>query len=202
MLAVTVSDARHLPLVRELLMAQTYWRWRSFKVDLIVLNQEGASYDLPLRQQLLRQIEAHSSETGMDRPGGVFLRDWVEHSGGSPRSVPERAERGSERQSRFPAATTGQRRGEPRAAGVCPVGRRAGGPLPAAAFPGTALLQWARRIHAGWPRVCDLSETRQRHARAVGERHGQPRLRHHGDRERTRMHVARQQPDEPADSVA
>ncbi len=76
-LAVTVSDARHLPLVRELLMAQTYWRWRSFKVDLIILDQEGASYDLPLRQQLLRQIEAHSTETGMDRPGGVFLRSWL-----------------------------------------------------------------------------------------------------------------------------
>jgi cyclic beta-1,2-glucan synthetase len=77
MLLVMVGDARHLPLVRELLMAQTYWRWRGFRVDLIVLNQEGASYDLPLRQQLLRQIEAHSSETGMNRPGGVFLRDWL-----------------------------------------------------------------------------------------------------------------------------
>ncbi|HXP88164.1 MAG TPA: glucoamylase family protein [Bryobacteraceae bacterium] len=76
MLAVTVSDARHLPLVRELLMAQTYWRWRGFRADLIILDQEGASYDLPLRHQLLRQIEAHSSETGIDRPGGVFLRDW------------------------------------------------------------------------------------------------------------------------------
>ena len=77
MLTVTVGDVRHLPLVRELLMAQTYWRWRGFQADLIVLNQEGASYDLPLRQQLLRQIEAHSSETGMNRPGGVFLRDWL-----------------------------------------------------------------------------------------------------------------------------
>ena len=77
MLLVTVGDARQLPLVRELLMAQTYWRWRSFQVDLIILNQEGASYDLPLRQQLLRLIEAHSSETGMNRPGGVFLRDWL-----------------------------------------------------------------------------------------------------------------------------
>jgi len=77
MLTVTVGDVRHLPLVRELLMAQTYWRWRGFRADLIVLNREGASYDLPLRQQLLRQIEAHSSETGMNRPGGVFLRDWL-----------------------------------------------------------------------------------------------------------------------------
>ncbi len=77
MLTITVGDIRHMPLVRELLMAQTYWRWRGFQADLIVLNQEGASYDLPLRQQLLRQIEAHSSETGMNRPGGVFLRDWL-----------------------------------------------------------------------------------------------------------------------------
>ena len=76
MIAVTVSDDRHLPLVRELLLAQTYWRSRGFRADLIILNQEGPSYDLPLRQQLLRQIEAHSSETGVNRPGGVFLRDW------------------------------------------------------------------------------------------------------------------------------
>ena len=68
--------SRHLPLVRELLLAHTYWRLRGFRADLIILNQEGASYDRPLRQQLLRQIEAHSSETGIDRPGGVFLRDW------------------------------------------------------------------------------------------------------------------------------
>ncbi len=77
MVTVSVSDARHMPLVRELLMAQTYWRWRGFRADLVVLNQESASYDQPLRQQLLRQIEAHSSETSMDRPGGVFLRDWL-----------------------------------------------------------------------------------------------------------------------------
>jgi cyclic beta-1,2-glucan synthetase len=77
MLAVMVSDMRHLPLIRELLMAQTYWRWRGFRVDLIILDQEGASYSLPLRQQLLRQIEAHSSAPGRDRPGGVFLRNWL-----------------------------------------------------------------------------------------------------------------------------
>jgi cyclic beta-1,2-glucan synthetase len=76
MLAVTVRDSRHLPLVRELLLAQTYWRWRGFRADLIILDQEGVTYDRPLRQQLLRLIQAHSSETGMDRPGGVFLREW------------------------------------------------------------------------------------------------------------------------------
>jgi cyclic beta-1,2-glucan synthetase len=79
MLIVTIGDIRSLPLIRELLLAHTYWRLRGFRCDLIVLNQEPASYDQPLNIQLQRQIEAHSSEpgkSGVNRPGGVFLRDW------------------------------------------------------------------------------------------------------------------------------
>ena len=76
MLVVTIADARGLPLLRELLLAHNYWRLRGFRVDLIVLNQETPSYELPLRTQLLRQIEAHSTESGVDKPGGVYLRDW------------------------------------------------------------------------------------------------------------------------------
>ncbi|MEO7649462.1 MAG: glycosyl transferase, partial [Bryobacteraceae bacterium] len=33
-------------------------------------------YDQPLRNQLQSLIQAHSLHTGVDRPGGVFLRDW------------------------------------------------------------------------------------------------------------------------------
>ncbi len=75
-LSVTVSDVLHLPLVRELLLAHTYWRLRGFRADLVILNQESPSYDRPFQVQLLRLIQAHSEETGLDRPGGVFLRDW------------------------------------------------------------------------------------------------------------------------------
>lgn len=75
-LAVTVGAERQFPLIRELLTAHTYWRLRGFRADLVILNQEGPSYDQPLHQQLARLIEAHSTETGVDRPGGVFLRDW------------------------------------------------------------------------------------------------------------------------------
>ncbi len=66
----------NLPLVREVLLAHAYWRLRGFRADLVILNQEGPSYDQPLRAQILRQIEAHAADAGMDRPGGVFLRDW------------------------------------------------------------------------------------------------------------------------------
>jgi cyclic beta-1,2-glucan synthetase len=75
-LSAPVSEARHLPLVRELLLAHTYWRLRGMRVDLVILNQESPSYDRPLEQQLRRLVEAHSVETGVDKPGGVFLRDW------------------------------------------------------------------------------------------------------------------------------
>ncbi len=76
MLVVTVGEARHLPLVREVLLAHTYWRLRGFQADLIVLDQETPSYERPLHHQLQRQIEAHATEGGVDKPGGTFLRDW------------------------------------------------------------------------------------------------------------------------------
>ena len=75
-LSVAITDPQALPLVRELLLAHTYWRLRGFQADLVILNQETPSYDRPMRQELERMIEAHSLHTGIDRPGGVFLKDW------------------------------------------------------------------------------------------------------------------------------
>ena len=71
--AVWAADSQGLNLVRELLVAHTYWRLRGFKADLVILNREPASYDQPLHQQLLRLVEAHSLYTGVHEPGGVFL---------------------------------------------------------------------------------------------------------------------------------
>src|SRR5258708_4100308 len=74
--AVAAVDSRALPLIRDLLLAHTYWRMRGLRADLVILNQESPSYDAPLRQQLERMIEAHSLHTGTNRAGGVFLKDW------------------------------------------------------------------------------------------------------------------------------
>src|SRR6185295_1583446 len=71
---VSVFDSQGLALARELLVAHTYWRLRGFKADLVILNREPASYDQPLHYQLKRLVEAHSLHTGIDQPGGVFLR--------------------------------------------------------------------------------------------------------------------------------
>jgi len=74
-LTLTVTDARGLSLVRETLLAHTFWRLRGFMVDLVILNDEPPSYDQPFHEQLRRLVESHSVHTGVDQPGGVFLRD-------------------------------------------------------------------------------------------------------------------------------
>ena len=76
MVVVTLADGRNVPLVREVLVAHSYWRLRGFRADLIILNQESPGYEAPLRVQIMQQIQAHAPDAGMDRPGGVFLRDW------------------------------------------------------------------------------------------------------------------------------
>jgi cyclic beta-1,2-glucan synthetase len=59
-------------LVREILTAHGYWRALGFRADIVIVDQESASYDQPLHVQIARHIEAHAH--GAD-PGGVFLLD-------------------------------------------------------------------------------------------------------------------------------
>jgi cyclic beta-1,2-glucan synthetase len=76
MVTVTIADSFNLSLIRELLLAHTYWRLRGFHGDLIILNQEPASYERPLHFQLQRQMDAYARESNASRTGGVFLLDW------------------------------------------------------------------------------------------------------------------------------
>ena len=71
---VTIGDPQDVDLVRQTLMAHTYWQQHGLKVDLVILNEEAATYDQPLHNQLKRMVEAYSQLTGTDRAGGVFLR--------------------------------------------------------------------------------------------------------------------------------
>ncbi|PIR18059.1 MAG: glycosyl transferase [Deltaproteobacteria bacterium CG11_big_fil_rev_8_21_14_0_20_49_13] len=73
-LLVAVSEARDLGLVRQLLQAHTYWRMHGLMADLVILNEEAAGYTQPLREQLEHLVQSHTAVTGVDKPGGVFLR--------------------------------------------------------------------------------------------------------------------------------
>ena len=75
-ITVIVAESRGLALVRELLLAHTYWHMRGFRADLVVLNQESPSYDRPLHLQLQRLIDARAQKPGGSQGGAVFLWDW------------------------------------------------------------------------------------------------------------------------------
>jgi len=40
----------------------------------VILNEEAGGYEQPLRERLEGLIQAHSTYTGKDQPGGIFLR--------------------------------------------------------------------------------------------------------------------------------
>jgi cyclic beta-1,2-glucan synthetase len=71
---VTIGEARDISLVRQILEAHAYWRRHGLNVDLVVLNEEAGGREQPLRERLERLIQTHSMYTGIDQPGGVFLR--------------------------------------------------------------------------------------------------------------------------------
>lgn len=73
-LAVTIGDPHDIGTVTQALQAHTYWRQHGLISDLVILNEQSTSYDQPLYNQLDRLIKNYSSYTGVDTPGGIYLR--------------------------------------------------------------------------------------------------------------------------------
>lgn len=75
---VTVVDMYDVDLVKQLLIAHTFWNLRGLKADLVILNEEEGGYTQPLQDHLKSQIQAYSYRHQTDTPGGVFLRN-IQH---------------------------------------------------------------------------------------------------------------------------
>ncbi len=71
---VTIAHLRDVAVLREVLTAHTFWHLRGLKVDLVLISEEASNYEEPLTDHLRRIAEAHAQLTGVDQPGGVFLR--------------------------------------------------------------------------------------------------------------------------------
>ena len=72
---IAIDEKQDLGLVRQMLQAHAYWRMHGFKTDLVILNEESPGYERPLHELLDRLIQSHAGIAGIDRPGGVFLRE-------------------------------------------------------------------------------------------------------------------------------
>jgi cyclic beta-1,2-glucan synthetase len=71
---VAIGEAQDLSLVRQMLHAHAYWRLHGLTTDLVILNEEAGGYERPLQEQLERLIQSHSTNSEVDRRGGIFLR--------------------------------------------------------------------------------------------------------------------------------
>ncbi|MFL5241176.1 MAG: glucoamylase family protein, partial [Gemmataceae bacterium] len=71
---VRIAEIEHLPLVRQTLIAHTYWKLKGLDVDLIILNDHPTSYHEELHEQLQNLTMASDAHRWLDKPGGVFLR--------------------------------------------------------------------------------------------------------------------------------
>ncbi|HVF85747.1 MAG TPA: glucoamylase family protein, partial [Abditibacteriaceae bacterium] len=74
-LLVQVANERDVRVVKQAMMAHAFWRARGLKTDLVILNEEGASYEQRLSENLKRLVQNQAQySAGLDKPGGVFLR--------------------------------------------------------------------------------------------------------------------------------
>ena len=73
-LVVAIDNARDIVAVRQALRAHTFWRVRGLKVDLVIINEQAGGYAQDLTETLRRLVESSTPYTGMEKPGGVFLR--------------------------------------------------------------------------------------------------------------------------------
>lgn len=73
-IVVTVGDMYDADVVKQVLIAHTFWRLRGLKTDLLILNEETTSYEHPLDDQLQRLIQAYAYRNEVNTPGGVFIR--------------------------------------------------------------------------------------------------------------------------------
>jgi cyclic beta-1,2-glucan synthetase len=61
-------------LCRDLLLAHEYWRLHGMATDLVILNEEAASYLQPVQDAVLNLIRSTPAEGHVDQRGGVFVR--------------------------------------------------------------------------------------------------------------------------------
>ncbi len=69
-----IEDPANINLVRQLVQAHSYWRLKGLAVDLIIWNEDHASYRQLLHEQIIGLIAAGTEANVTDRPGGIFVR--------------------------------------------------------------------------------------------------------------------------------
>src|SRR6185503_5528379 len=70
---VRVGNPASLPLVRQLLHAQEYWRVKGLRADLVILNEHPAEYLDEVQGMLTALVNEGRWAGWQNKPGGMFL---------------------------------------------------------------------------------------------------------------------------------
>ena len=73
-----IQDVSNLELARQLIQAHAYWRLKGLIADLVILNEDHASYRPLLLEQITGLIAAGIEASSTDKPGGIYVRN-AEH---------------------------------------------------------------------------------------------------------------------------
>ncbi len=76
-----IADIANIDLVRQMIRCHAYWRSKGLAVDLVIWNEDHASYRQRLQDQIMGLIAGGPEAHVIDRPGGVFVRSGEQISG-------------------------------------------------------------------------------------------------------------------------
>ena len=71
---VIISSVYEIDILEQLLSAHEYWGIKGLKVDLVILNEFGSSYEQPVEERIRDLISISHIRDLIDKPGGVFVR--------------------------------------------------------------------------------------------------------------------------------
>ncbi len=71
---VQIKNLDNIDLVRQMVQAHSYWRLKGLAVDLVIWNEDHASYRQVLQDQIMGMIASGIEAHSVDRPGGIFVR--------------------------------------------------------------------------------------------------------------------------------
>ncbi|MEB0138512.1 MULTISPECIES: GH36-type glycosyl hydrolase domain-containing protein [unclassified Undibacterium] len=69
-----ISDQEHIELARQLIQAHAYWQSRGVAVDLVIWNEDHASYRQILQDQIVGLISSVIGSHALEKPGGIYVR--------------------------------------------------------------------------------------------------------------------------------
>ncbi len=69
-----IADQSKIELVRQLIHAHAYWRFKGLPVDLVIWNEDQSGYRQLLQDEIISLIAGSTEAHVLDRPGGIFVR--------------------------------------------------------------------------------------------------------------------------------